>query len=874
LSLGVSSAQATDYTLTVGQATTVTVAWPTLTVLHVEVPANQRLTLTEAPSATINAFGLHVYDETNGFPYLITHSFIGNGYGTAPFFDLDPATTLRKFQFQLTGSGDITLTANLQQDPAPQLVTLSTPTTATISTPGEQRRYTFQGIADHRLGVSVVSSALSPASDPVITVLSADGGTPANVTAQLPSDPILMRDTLYTVVIDATADAVGPVTFELTDVRDVTASLPVDTVTTVDVSSVWSHVRMPVSDVPGARFALQVLSSTLRHPDGGPGSMTATMQVVATQAIDSLGTIGGQPVTLYAGRLMTDTSPQILTLTNDGLSSGSLVVKLVAVPENPTVPAILGARTTVDLTVPTNSRSYSFTATAGQRFAVDLTQIAMTTSVYLFDPMVRVTLSDATGGATYVLGVEGWQTSASATFSTATAGTWVLRLEPIQNTTGTLTMNLRQLRTIVVPLTMGAVNAGTTTDPTDEIRFTYPGAPGAPLPVITLAASHLVDPNGATGGATMRFSQNGALLGSYLPADPSGASFQAPGDLDPTKPWQLVATMGAGTTGSLSFWLLTPTTTTTNVAAEATTTVTFRGVGDITNLVFTPVPGKRIVVETRTTVAGADLELFDQNGNSLGTTISPSSWEFAAATTSAPLTLAARLSSVTPFASTVDIVIHLVSDPVITAKGATPVSWTLGQNPRLTFKGEKGKRVTLTTTSSSPWAPPWGTVTETLLSPTGQAMSSLGGTQGGSTTFFDAATPLPSGGVYTVQFDPDGETLGSLTASIRLVTDIKRPAILGVATALTFTDPGQQALLTIKVPAGKQLGWSANSEIITPVLSVMMPDGSELSGGQVTSPGASSGIFYTGPLAAGTYMVRIDLPDTQTGAMKLTLKTF
>ncbi len=364
----------------------------------------------------------------------------------------------------------------------------------------------------------------------------------------------------------------------------------------------------------------------------------------------------------------------------------------------------------------------------------------------------------------------------------------------------------------------------------------------------------------------MTYEQPGAPGGSTV-TDTAGAiarhSFVVPYPVDPTQPWQIHVTTAPGVRGTLALSLRPPTLTTATVTPGRTTRLRFNGIRDSAELTVTPAIGKQIVVEVSNARTPVDLSLRASNGFQISGDAADY-LEMDAQQTADPLVLTVRPASVSDHVGTVDVTIRMVTDPVVTADGPTTVRFTRGQNPRLTFAAEKGRRVSVAISSSS-WQPSWRPVTATLLDPQGQPLAYAGSYTSGTTSFTDLEPTLLANGRYAIRFDPEWDAAGSLVATVRQITDLRRTARLGSPSELAFAQPGQRAYLTVRVPEGRQLGWSMPRTSLSGTIALLDPAGNQIGADNLGSA-TLTGTFPTGPLAAGTYTVVVDLTDTQTGS--------
>jgi hypothetical protein len=864
-------------TLSLGTQTTLTsTGWETY-VYRATLPAGQRLGITSAASDTPTEGNLQVFDDATG-----TQVAVGS-FGSRPgmagqSIEVAPATTSRtlRIQFALQGAGVLPFTTATATDPPDRPIAWDTPATVTLDQPFQQALLTFTGVAGHRVGVTL-AGATSPPTPPSGLTITIEGPHPYTgawqplYTVGQPGPALMMTAANYRLRIDGQGTATGTVTLTITDATDVTGTIALGQTVTADLATPWTVVRQTFAPMPGARLRFEVLSSTLRHADGTPGQATASHVVPGGYGTirTNLAIISVTASSHVMPSPMGSVTPT-LEIVPDGASTGSITYRLTGVPDNPPEPATLGQPIAVDLSQVYNTRRYTFDVPAGQRIAIDASDMALTSASTT--PGLDLSLTDAGTGATRALPApEPGQTSYSTILAASPAPTaWTLLLDPTADTVGSLTLTLRVLADVTVPLTTGATATGAIPTTGGDLFFTAPGTPGE-RPAITVEGNTLTDSSNAPATATMTFEQNGGPVPTTV-TDAAGAiarhSFVLPYPVDPTQPWQVHVTTAPGVRGTLSLSLRPPTLTTATVTPGRTTRLRFNGISDSAELTVTPTIGKQIVVEVSNARTPVDLSLKASSGYQISGDATDY-LELDAQQTTDPVVLTVRPARVSDHVGTVDVTIRMVSNPVVTADGPTTVRFGRGQNPQLTFPAEKGRRVSVAISSSS-WQPGWRPVTATLLDPQGQPLAYAGSSTSGVTSFTDLEPTLLANGRYAIQFDPEWDAAGSLVATVRQITDLRRTARLGVPSDLTFAQPGQRAYLTVRVPEGRQIGWSMPRTALSGTISLLDPTGNQIGADNLGSS-TLTGTFPTGPLAAGTYTVVVDPDATQTGRLRLTL---
>lgn len=866
-----SAATIDEGTLTLGVRTVLTSTdWDTH-VYRVTVPANQRLVLTKEESDAPFDGNVRIYDDGTGASVQVgdmsnTSAFARRAVEVAPV----TAERLLRVEVEAHGAGVLPFTPLGVIDPSPRAVTWNTPEAVTIE-PYQQATLTFSGVAGRRMGVAISGSTFA-AGGVVVTVEgpSPFGGGLTTVYTVGTSYPPIMNAVDYQVRINGDDGAAGSLTVTMVDVVDVTGVITLGEPVTAEIDTVWTQVSQTFAQVAGARLRFEVLSSTLSRSDGTPGSAQANLvrRIGFFTLRTPLATIGASPLSTVIDSPMPE-GEGTFEIIPDGASTGTITYRLSAQVDNPPVPAVLGEPIAVDLSQVYNSRSYTFDADAGQRFTIELSDISLTEPAGGgTQPLVSI-VDGATGISTSLPQVVSGQASYSAVYTAAGATSLTLLFDPYLATTGSLTLTIRPVVDATVALEPGVTTIGTIPDGGGALYFTYGGTDSPGLPAITVEGSTLVDADGNRTNARLSFEQDGLAYGGTY-SDGVGIterySFLPPAELDPRRPWRLRAEVLAGASGSLSLSLRPPTVTAATVSLGVVTTVRFEGVADRTELTFQARAGQRIVVERRPGTILAGLELLTADGQSLGVSSDPDYAEFVAPTTSQPLVLVVRPGATTNQAGSVPVVIRQVWDPRVVADGATTVRWRLGQNPRLVFDGKRGQRIALSVSSMAS-VPSWRPVDVSLVDSRGQVLGYVTSLQSGN-TFVDTDIRLPADGRYALVFDPRGESVGSLVATVRPIDDLRRNVTLGATTPLTFSQEGQRAYLRVRVAEGTRLDWSIPRAPLTGTLTLLQ--GENPVGSAHFGPELGGTLSYDA-LPAGTYTVVVDPSSPPTGRMSLRL---
>ncbi|HET8651221.1 MAG TPA: S8 family peptidase [Gaiellaceae bacterium] len=208
--------------------------------------------------------------------------------------------------------------------------------------------------------------------------------------------------------------------------------------------------------------------------------------------------------------------------------------------------------------------------------------------------------------------------------------------------------------------------------------------------------------------------------------------------------------------------------------------------------------------------------------------------------------------------------------------GGAPVAVStssLGQNAAVTFAGEAGRRVSLKLSGVTIGTSTCCSAKVSIAKPDGSTLvtPTLFGRNGG---FVDTKT-LPVSGTYTILVDPQGADVGSATLQLYEVpADLTGSLTVGGAPAsLTFSTPGQNAVLTFAGAAVQRVTIRATAVTIGPStccsvsLVVRKPDGVPLASGLA---GTNGGTLSATLPVAGTYTLVVDPQGAAVGSASVT----
>jgi hypothetical protein len=407
--------------------------------------------------------------------------------------------------------------------------------------------------------------------------------------------------------------------------------------------------------------------------------------------------------------------------------------------------------------------------------------------------------------------------------------------------------------------------------------------------VITISTANkigLVTFDGTAGRQiAIRVSNSSIASGSLSVRQPDGVSLASVGftnqgfldsvTLPMTGTYTLMIDPNSTSVGSLttSLYDVPPDVSGTIVPGGSDVTVTVATPGQNIGLTFSAASGQRVSLKaSNSTIASGALRILKPDGTTLGSSGFSNLGGFLdALTIPATGTYTVQVDPNGTNIGSTTLTLYDVPPDVsgtivpggsdVTVAVATP-----GQNVGLTFSAASGQRVSLKASNST-----IASGVLRILKPDGTTLGSSGFTNPGG--FLDALT-IPVTGTYTVQVDPNGTNIGSITLTLSDVPpDVTGPIVAGgPSVTVNLTASGQNARLTFSGTTGQRVSLKATGTTISSgVIGVLKPDGSTLTTTGLTTSGAFIDVQTL--TLTGTYVVFVDPNGTNIGSTTLTLYT-
>jgi subtilisin family serine protease/uncharacterized protein YhfF len=597
-----------------------------------------------------------------------------------------------------------------------------------------------------------------------------------------------------------------------------------------------------------------------------------TFTAIATRCADA----GGVTVTATANG-----APVAMTARGDGLytgtytptASGSITLSVSATAGTTTRTRTItglaagvytitagGPAVTITTRAPDENARLKFDGQAGQRVSLKLAPVTISSSY------VSILKPDGTPLASNV-----FVSSFGGFVDTQTlpvTGSYRIIVDPQGTATGSMTLTLYD----VPPDASGAIAPGgssvTTTmgTPGQNARLTFDAQTAQRVSLnltgVTITSSYVsfLKPDGTALGGSSYTSQFGGFVDTRV--IPTAGTYT------------ILVDPQAAATGSMTLTLY-------DVPPDAGGPIAFGGPsaavttgtpGQNASLTFDGVTGQRASVKIATTISSAYVSILNPDGSVLtpNTYVSPSGGFLDPKPLPSPGTY--RIVIDPQGAATGSTTLTLYDVPpdltgTITPGGA-PLSvsaGTPGQNARITFDGQAGRRISLKLTATT-----ISNAYVSILNPNGTALASnvYVGTSGG---FVDTKI-LPTTGTYTIVVDPQGAAIGSTTLTLYDVPPDAGGslAVAGPSLLTSITTPGQNARITFAGRAGQHVTLQLSGvSVLISYVTILKPDGTALTPSTLVT---TSGRTITADLPSdGTYAITIDPLGAETGMLTLTL---
>jgi RNase P/RNase MRP subunit p29 len=765
-----------------------------------------------------------------------------------------------------SGAATMTYTATLSSDASGTLTT-GTAQNVTLGATGEDSWLTFNATAGQTVALNVAGIATVPANTSyTITVYNSAGTsiatatTTSGTTFNLPN----LAAGAYNVFINSTSAATANMQVTVEPQSGGTLSLT--------TSGAGSPITTPA---PGqnAYFTFsgtagQNLTLALSGISFVPGSVTYPTVIVSGPSNYSVGgtcyaTLGSCEIPL---KTLPATGTYSVTVSPTGFATMSFAITLSSDFSATLTPSTAQS---VPLTAMGQSAWLSFTATAGQTFALYASGIVSTPA----NTSYTVTVYNSAGTS-----VASGSSSSAVTLNlpTLAAGTYNVFITPATPATASMQVTLEPQAGGVVSFS-GGTSAFSTPAPGQYAYFTFSGTAGQDLG-LALTGLTLTPSSQGTSALVYVYEPNGTTLltDGYCYTTNPGAGCQFSMTNLPVTGTYTIKVM-PGTQQTMSFNLTASQDVSGTLALNTPQAVTLVP-GQDTWLAFTATAGETVAVSASSIVTNPSgqsvtLTVYNSGGTSVGTTAGTSSATVnlanLAAGTYSVLAVPAYGAS-----ATLQVTLAAQTGAALTLNGSTTNYATTvpGQYAYFTFSGTAGQDLGLALTGLTLTPSSQGTSALVYVyEPNGTTLLTDGycyTTNPGAGCQF-SMTNLPVTGTYTIKVMPG--TQQTMSFNLTASQDVSGTLALNTPQAVTLV-PGQNTWLAFTATAGETVAVSASSIVTNPsgqTVTLTVYNSSGTSVGNASGTGSTTANLTN--LAAGTYSVLIVPAYGASATMQVTL---
>lgn len=307
-----------------------------------------------------------------------------------------------------TTTGSITVKLNSVTDQTGTITADGSPVQVELTTPGQNAIFTFDGTVGQRVSTNFTNANFGGCWN--VWLLSPDGSTlnsGATCGGSIFLDAVNLPLTgTYTVKVDPQQGQTGNVTVTLYTVTDLTGTITADgTPVSVSLSTPGENEYLTFSGTAGQQVSVETTNSTF-----GNCSLTVSILDSSGGVIASNGCIGSSGFVDTVA--LSNDGTYTVKVDPNGPATGSTTVMLYSpVDVNGSITAT-GSPQTVTFTTPGQNASMTFTATAGQKISLQVSNVSVSNSqVSIKNP----TLGPLSAGQNYSIKMDYYQGGVSST---------------------------------------------------------------------------------------------------------------------------------------------------------------------------------------------------------------------------------------------------------------------------------------------------------------------------------------------------------------------------------------------------------------------------------------------------------------------------
>jgi len=399
-----------------------------------------------------------------------------------------------------TQTGTITVKLNDATDLTGTMTPGGAQVTPNISVPGQNALYTFSGVQNQHVSLSILNTAFNCS----ISLTNPDGSTMlfgngsnlsflahCNASSGFVDVPLLTQTGTYKMFVDPAGAATGTATLRLNDVSDITGAITTDgTPVTITTTVPGQKVKLTFNGTAGQMVtALQDINTYTQNgvsmelvTPSGSTIATGGGDAKTPQFIDDAQNCNNGSSSYLCGNItLPSTGTYTLLFTPASGGTGQLRVQLYSVSDVTGVGTLGGPQIPITIATPGQNARITFPGAQGGRYSIAFTGASFTANAVLnpFGPgfAFQVMKPDGTlfdGQYFYrVTDSPGFiDNGESVTFPTT--GTYTMILNPAADAAGPINVNLYDATDLNLNINAdGSANAVTTTSPGQNIHLNF-----------------------------------------------------------------------------------------------------------------------------------------------------------------------------------------------------------------------------------------------------------------------------------------------------------------------------------------------------------------------------------------------------------------
>lgn len=744
----------------------------------------------------------------------------------------------------------------------------------TLSTPGQNGRYTFTGNTGQQITLRMTSVTI-PGTN-TVSLLNPDGTALVSYYNFTTSGGFIDTKTLpatgtYTIIVNPEEANTGNVTLTLGGNVDVTTTIAIGgPPVTVTTTTSGQNAKLFFEGTAGQGISLKLSGAS--YPGVSYGNYVGVLSITRPNGTTLVTATGYTTTGLFTdNQTLPETGTYRILLDVYSTYTGSITATLynstpVTGPITPGGPAV-----TATTTAPGQNIALTFNGTTGQRVSLQ------TSNTTIGGGVVSIRRPDNYSlGATVIVGSSRYLDAITLPVN----GVYTVYVDPNVELTGSITLLLHDVPAdTVTPITPnGPAVTVTNTTPGQNARLTFTGTAGHRISLKLTNPSYPNAPPGSALGTVAVLRPDGTVLPTTTYYTASSGFIDAR-LLPDTGTYTILVDVDTTLTGSVNVTLydfldVTGPITPGGSSVTATTTAP----GQNISLSFNGTAGQRVALQTsNTTITAGFISVRKPDGYSLaGSPIVGSGRYLDAVTLPVNGTYTVSVDPNAEYTGNITLTLYDVpadTNSAITIGGSavTVTNTVPGQNGLLTFTGTAGQKVSLKLLSASypnaPYGSYYGTVS--IIKPNGATLAgSYAYTSGGY--YLDTVT-LPDNGTYTIPLNVYDNLVGSINAVLYDASDVLSSIALGdPAVQINLSSPGKVARVTFSGTTGQQATVRITGNTMSSItVKLLKPDGTQLTSS--TFSGSSLNLTTQTLPVTGTYTITIDPSESNTGSLNLSV---